>query len=290
MAAYFKATQLMRGCHLPLLYIGVECGLTKNIELAENFFYQAMSIAPLDVNVLHELGVIKFEYEKWVNLVFQFHGTEIHCGLLLISFHEAEEILQTTLNMVMKMAQDNHEPISPRWEPLLNNLAHCCRKNKKYDDALRYHEQALILKPQSSATYTAMGLVYAIKGELRRAIDYLHRSLALKRDDIVTTRLLKQCIEESADDDKELSDWQDDADSSVNTIEDIKRQGTSSITGSKLKGMKISFDDIDDSNDSSDIDPDPDMDMTDDWIECRSPSRGHSLHSSMVQNRKQLIF
>lgn len=64
MAAYFKATQLMRGCHLPLLYIGVECGLTKNIELAENFFYQAMSIAPLDVNVLHELGVIKFEYEQ----------------------------------------------------------------------------------------------------------------------------------------------------------------------------------------------------------------------------------
>lgn len=52
----------MRGCHLPLLYIGVECGLTKNLELAEKFFYQAMSIAPLDVFVLHELGVIKFEY------------------------------------------------------------------------------------------------------------------------------------------------------------------------------------------------------------------------------------
>lgn len=63
MAAYFKATQLMRGCHLPLLYIGVECGLVKNLELAEKFFYQAMSIAPLDVFVLHELGVIKYEYE-----------------------------------------------------------------------------------------------------------------------------------------------------------------------------------------------------------------------------------
>lgn len=63
MAAYFKAAQLMRGCHLPLLYIGVECGLTKNLELAEKFFYQAMSIAPIDVFVLHELGVIKYEYE-----------------------------------------------------------------------------------------------------------------------------------------------------------------------------------------------------------------------------------
>lgn len=64
MAAYFKATQLMRGCHLPLLYIGVECGLTKNLQLAEKFFFQAMSIAPFDVFVLHELGVIKFEYES----------------------------------------------------------------------------------------------------------------------------------------------------------------------------------------------------------------------------------
>lgn len=63
MAAYFKATQLMRGCHLPLLYIGVESGLTKNHELAEEFFYQAMAIAPLDVYVMHELGVIKYEHE-----------------------------------------------------------------------------------------------------------------------------------------------------------------------------------------------------------------------------------
>lgn len=63
MAAYFKATQLMRGCHLPPLYIGVECGLTKNYDLSQKFFYQAMSIAPLDVFVLHELGVIKFEIE-----------------------------------------------------------------------------------------------------------------------------------------------------------------------------------------------------------------------------------
>lgn len=65
MAAYFKATQLMRGCHLPLLYIGVECGLTKNLELAEKLFYEAMVIAPLDVFVLHELGFIKFEFEEY---------------------------------------------------------------------------------------------------------------------------------------------------------------------------------------------------------------------------------
>lgn len=167
--------------------------------------------------------------------------------------------------MVMKMAQDNKEPISSRWEPLLNNLAHCCRKNKKYDEALRYHEQALILQPQMAATYTAMGLVYAIKGELRRSIDYLHRSLALKRDDIVTTTLLTQCIEESANDDNELGEWhEDEAESSLSIIDDTKRPGTSTAAmlgnDTKLRGMKITFDD--ESIDSSDTEPY--MDMTDD--------------------------
>lgn len=61
MAAYFKACQLMKGCHLPLLYIGVEYGLTNNSKLAERFFTQAMEIAPEDPFVLHELGVTSFQ-------------------------------------------------------------------------------------------------------------------------------------------------------------------------------------------------------------------------------------
>lgn len=60
MAAYFKASQLMKGCHLPLLYIGLECGLTNNIKLADKFFQQAQGIAPNDPFVIHEMGVICF--------------------------------------------------------------------------------------------------------------------------------------------------------------------------------------------------------------------------------------
>lgn len=61
MAAYFKASQLMKGCHLPLLYIGVECGLTNNVRLAEKFFQQAHNIAPDDPFTMHEKGVIAFQ-------------------------------------------------------------------------------------------------------------------------------------------------------------------------------------------------------------------------------------
>lgn len=64
MAAYFKASHLMKGCHLPLHYIGLEYGQTENTKLAEKFFHQALLIAPTDPFVLHELGVVSFQNQE----------------------------------------------------------------------------------------------------------------------------------------------------------------------------------------------------------------------------------
>ena len=51
-------------CHLPLLYVGVENGLTNNAKLAERFFSQALDIAPKDPFVLHEMGVACFQNQE----------------------------------------------------------------------------------------------------------------------------------------------------------------------------------------------------------------------------------
>lgn len=56
--------------------------------------------------------------------------------------------------------------------------------------------QALVLKPQTASTYTAIGFVHALMGKLEKAVEYLHRSLAIKRDDIFTSGLLKYCMED----------------------------------------------------------------------------------------------
>lgn len=48
-------------CHLPMLYIGLEYGLTNNSKLAELFFSQALSIAPEDPFVIHEVAVVAFQ-------------------------------------------------------------------------------------------------------------------------------------------------------------------------------------------------------------------------------------
>ncbi|XP_055384899.1 cell division cycle protein 16 homolog [Condylostylus longicornis] len=223
MAAYFKATQLMRGCHLPLLYIGVECGLTKNLELAEKFFYQAMSIAPLDVFVLHELGVIKYEYEY---------------------YESAEEVFRTTAEIITNRAKQSREEISPRWEPLFNNLGHCCRKNKKYKEALEYHQLALLLKPSSSETYTAIGFIHALMGNLEEAIEYFHKSLSIFRDCVVTSTILKTCIEDLMEQECIIDSICDKDLEKTNCEEsDISTPGTPL----KLNCMKLKYDDVESS-------------------------------------------
>lgn len=153
--------------------------------------------------------------------------------------------------MVTEITQGGIDEIHVRWEPLFNNLGHCCRKNKKYDEAIRFHQQALVLKPQNSYTYTAIGFIHALRGNLDTAVSYLHRSLALRRDDIVTTELLKSCLAElmSADNVVESLD-KDDFDGQYPST-------TNDINPTKLRCTKIIFDD--DSNNSHQL---TDLDMT----------------------------
>lgn len=229
MAAYFKAAQLMQGCHLPLLYIGVECGLTKNYEMAEKFFYQAMALAPLDVFVLHELGVIKYESEAYV---------------------DAEDIFRSTLMMVTEMRKKNQESLSERWEPMLNNLGHCCRKNKKLSEALNFHMRALSLKPLNPQTYTSIGFVYALMGRLSEALEAFHKSLALKRDDVITSTILKTVMEDLVEELVETDDTKENQD----TIPVDLTIEQSSGDGVNLdKCRKLKFDELESSNSMNSI-------------------------------------
>lgn len=168
--------------------------------------------------------------------------------------------------MVKQMAKEDNEPISTRWEPLINNLGHCCRKNKKFDAALTYHEQALVLKPQSAPTYSAIAFVHALTGNLELAVDYLHRSLALKRDDIFTSALLKSCLEDLmqenllpndiVDVESSLNEAMDSVDENSAiaspTRENNLMQPPTGNDPTKLRCMKITFDD-DSNNSCSDI-------------------------------------
>lgn len=171
MAAYFRASQLMRGCHLPLLYVGLECGLTNNIKLAEKFFGQAHNIAPKDPYVMHEMGVIAFQNEEWVEARGHFTAA------------------------LQRIKQVDSRRLEEAWEPLLNNLGHVCRKLGDLDNALMYHQQALTLKPLTGSTYAAIGFVQMLLGDMASAVDAFHEALSLRHDDTFSTTMLNSAME-----------------------------------------------------------------------------------------------
>ncbi|XP_065211465.1 cell division cycle protein 16 homolog [Planococcus citri] len=175
MAAYFKASQLMKGCYLPLLYIGLECGLTSNTVLANRYFQEARLLAPKDPFVMHEMGVIAYQNHR---------------------FDKAEHYFLETLNRLKEIK----EPLlANKWEPLFNNLGHVSRKLKKHDKALEYHQQALLFSPLNASTLTSIGLVHSLCGNISEAVEALHKSLGLRRNDSFTTTLLNYVIEQLVD-------------------------------------------------------------------------------------------
>jgi len=181
MAAYFKACQLMKGCHLPLLYTGVEYGLTNNSKLAERFFSQALEIAPNDPFVLHELGVTSFQKSE---------------------YPEAERYFLRALQI---LKQVGGSALSQSWEPLLNNLGHTARKLLKYEESIGYHRQALVLRPLSASTYSSIGYVHALRGDLLEAIESFHKALGIRRDDTFSTTMLNFVVERMIGDDPPYS-------------------------------------------------------------------------------------
>lgn len=172
MAAYFTASKLMPRCHLPLLYIGLEYGKTHNPTLAERFLTQALTLSPDDPFVKQEMGVIVYQ-----------NGDHIAAEKF---FREALHKVQVTSGGIL----------SETWEPLLNNLAHACRKRGKYQEALRCHQQALVLVPNKASTFSAVGFVHSLMGNLSEAIDYFHKALGIQREDTFSVHMLQETLKE----------------------------------------------------------------------------------------------
>jgi anaphase-promoting complex subunit 6 len=79
----------------------------------------------------------------------------------IFRYPAAEKYFLSALRQVQVVSDG--DDMSAKWEPLLNNLGHTCRKLGKLDEALAYHQQALVLRPLTASTYSAIGYVQTLQ-------------------------------------------------------------------------------------------------------------------------------
>lgn len=137
-------------------------------------------------------------FRKQIFCLFYFHTCKSSKTILVKhSYKNAERLFKEAMKSIQG---DLKNMILPsKWESLLNNLGHTCRKMKKYDEALEYHQQALVLDPLNPSTYSSIGLIHALMGNIQEAVDAFHRALGLRRDDTFTATMLGYVMEQLID-------------------------------------------------------------------------------------------
>ncbi|XP_048477826.1 cell division cycle protein 16 homolog isoform X2 [Plutella xylostella] len=196
MAAYFKASQLMPGCHLPPLYVGVECSLLYNTSMAQRFLLRAA--------LLHNSVEAEPESEDSGGSESALGWERIlRCVTCPHAAHEAAAAALAAqrvgkarrLWLRAKQLAEDQGPLHPRWAATYDALGHVSRKQGRYEEALQWHEKALSIRPGHAPTYSAMGLCLALNGQEAKAADALHTALSKDPDDAVALALLDFIVE-----------------------------------------------------------------------------------------------
>ncbi|VDP07534.1 unnamed protein product [Soboliphyme baturini] len=146
--------------------------LCNNLKLAEKIMLDALALSPDDPYALQEIGVLTFKQG---------------------SYEAARDYLNKALEKIT--AGRSIASLSAVWKPLLNNLGHVYRKLKLYDEAIKFHEDALLLVPDDPSSFTSIGFIFMLKNQFSDAVEWLHRALSLKQDDTLATSLLSRAMD-----------------------------------------------------------------------------------------------
>ncbi|KAL4003184.1 Tetratricopeptide repeat family protein [Acanthocheilonema viteae] len=180
MNCYLRASRVLEGSFEPLLYIGLEYAYANNTKLAQDFLKDAAEIAGDNALVLHEQGCICYMKKDWKN------AETFFTKALLLAYNETNECANVydLLN----------RPLSEFWEPLVNNLGHVKCKLGSYEEAIKFHQKALLMCPGKLGPNAGLAIAAGRAGDIDRAVHYFHKSLSVDPHNKVLEQGLHQLM------------------------------------------------------------------------------------------------
>ncbi|CAH0723965.1 unnamed protein product, partial [Brenthis ino] len=196
MAAYFKASQLMPGCYLPPLYVGVECSLLNNVSMCERFMARAAALH--STAKVSEVPEAEAEAEAegacgWERLDTTCAEVAHEAGAAALAAGHAAAAHALWRRALA--AAGPPDQLKPCWAATLDALGHASRALGRPREALAWHERALALRPARASSLAARGLCLALLGRETEAADALHAALARDPDHVVALALLDAIVD-----------------------------------------------------------------------------------------------
>ena len=171
LAAGATAARFFPGNHLPNMFLGMEYMALKNWALAEEYLTLAYDVCPTDPALLNEMGVMYYHRGEYAR-------SKKYLGRAM------DEVEATSGSTVQGTGL-----------AIQLNLAHTYRLLGDDDRAIRCAKSVLESSPRNADAYLTLGFLYLRGNELEKAIDSLHRTLALRPTCIQAQELLLSALE-----------------------------------------------------------------------------------------------
>ena len=136
---------------------------TNNLTLANHFLNAAVDMNSNDPCAFSELGVVAYRQNDVVQAAYFFflaikifvqlgeHDNDNEGGGGCSANDEGEGEVRDDFGNVIFEKKTIRMLMDKFWEPTLNNLGHCMRKMRRYDDAIFCFEKALTLDNEPTA-------------------------------------------------------------------------------------------------------------------------------------------
>jgi len=146
---------------------------THNLNFAEVNIKLSKEICQNDPLIFNELGVIAYKSNDYQGAIKYFE-------------------------QAIKLSPLEDDDIShlKAWESPFFNIGHCFRKLEMFDAAIKYYESSQRISPKDGSIDSAIGFTHHLRGDLDKAIEFYHKGLALKGEDLFIQEMLNRALQQ----------------------------------------------------------------------------------------------
>lgn len=168
LSAYSTAARFFPGSHLPYLFLAMQYMSSNTLSLAEEYFTLSYDICPNDPLLLNEMGVMYYKQKD---------------------YEKSKRYLTRAMDEVKDLDPTSRTAIS-----IQVNLGHTYKRLGEFERSIKCFKYILEDSEKDSDIFCTLGYLYLRIKQLQKSIDYLHKSLEIRPNNLAAQDLLTHAL------------------------------------------------------------------------------------------------